>query len=67
MGPAPPETVQLWCDAVKSMGPDELADFEERTFNQWDRASLVAVWRAIGARRREIASEWPPHTHRFDR
>jgi len=22
------------------MGPDELADFDERTFCQWDRASL---------------------------
>jgi hypothetical protein len=38
------------------MGPDELADFEARTFKQWDRASLVAVRRSIDARRRELAS-----------
>jgi hypothetical protein len=25
---------------VATMGPDELTDFEERTFKQWDRASL---------------------------
>jgi hypothetical protein len=24
VGPAPPETVRLWCDRVRSMGPDEL-------------------------------------------
>jgi hypothetical protein len=34
--------VRLWCDAVKSDGPDELAEFEARTFKQWDRASLSA-------------------------
>ena len=36
------------------MGPDELADFEERTFRQWDRASLVDVRIAIQRRRREL-------------
>ena len=39
------------------MGPDELADFEERTFRQWDRASLGDLRRAIpgaGARTRRI-------------
>ena len=34
---APPETVQLWCDAVRSMGPDELESFAERTFATWGR------------------------------
>ncbi len=54
---APPETVALWCDLVKSMGPDELDSFEERTFRQWDPASLgelrVAIrhrWRQLGHR-----------------
>jgi hypothetical protein len=37
VGPAPPESVALWVKAVASMGPDGLADFEERTFKQWDR------------------------------
>jgi hypothetical protein len=37
------------------MGPDELADFDERTFRQWDRASLFDLRRAIERRRRELA------------
>jgi len=36
------------------MGPDELADFEERTFRQWDRASLRALRIAIDRRRQEL-------------
>ena len=32
VGPAPPETVALWVKLVATMGPDELTDFEERTF-----------------------------------
>jgi len=53
--PAPPETVALWVKLVASMGPDELADFEARTFKQWDRASLSALRIAIDRRRRELA------------
>jgi hypothetical protein len=37
------------------MGPDALELFEEQTFQRWDRASLVAVRRAIDVRRRELA------------
>jgi len=37
------------------MSPDELADFDERTFRQWDRASLLDLRRAIERRRREFA------------
>ena len=55
MGAASPQTVKLWCDAVRTMGPDELADFEERTFRQWDRASLGTLRRAIDRRRKELA------------
>src|SRR5262245_36724389 len=55
VGPAPVETVQLWVKLVATMGPDELADFEARTFTQWDRASLSAVRIAIDRRRRELA------------
>lgn len=55
VGPAPPETVALWVKLVGTMGPDELADFEERTFRQWDRASLFDLGRAIERRRRELA------------
>ena len=40
MGAAPAETVALWCDLVKSMGPDELDSFERRTFAAWERESL---------------------------
>jgi len=54
VGPAPPETVALWVKLVATMGPDELADFEARTFKQWDRANLSAVWIAIDRRRREL-------------
>ena len=55
MGPAPPETVALWCDLVKSMGPDELESFAQRTFATWDRASLGDLRRAIERRRQELA------------
>ena len=54
MGAAPPETVRLWCDAVQSMGPDELADFERRTFAAWDRASLGDLRRVVERRGREF-------------
>src|SRR5262245_41397961 len=54
VGPAPAETVQLWVELVATMGPDELADFEARTFRHWDRASLSAVRVAIDRRRREL-------------
>src|SRR5262245_16253311 len=54
VGAAPPETVALWVKLVATMGPDELADFEERTFRQWDRASLFDVRRAIERRRQEL-------------
>jgi len=37
------------------MGPDELADFEARTFRQWDRESLGDLRWAIERRRRELA------------
>lgn len=56
VGPAPPETVALWVKLVATMGPDELADFEERTSRQWDRASLGDLCRAIERRRNELAS-----------
>ena len=56
VGRAPPETIALWVKLVASMGPDALADFEERTFRQWDRASLGDLRRAIDRRRRELAS-----------
>ena len=54
-GPAPSATVALWVELVATMGPDELADFEERTFRQWDRASLSALRIAIDRRRRELS------------
>jgi hypothetical protein len=43
--------VALWVKLVATMGPDELADFEERTFRQWDRASLGDLRSAIERRR----------------
>src|SRR5687768_8946031 len=55
VGPAPPESVRLWCDLVKSMGPDELESFERRTFAQWDRASLGDLRAAIQQRWRRLA------------
>jgi hypothetical protein len=54
VGAAPPETVALWVKLVGTMGPDELADFEERTFSEWDRASLGELRRAIDRRRRDL-------------
>jgi hypothetical protein len=55
VGPAPPETVATWVKLVASMGPDELTSFEQRTFRQWDRASLGDLRRATERRRQEIA------------
>jgi len=39
---------------IATMGPDELADFEARTFTQWDRASLGDLRIAIQRPRREL-------------
>ena len=55
VGPAPAQTIALWVKLVATMGPDELADVEERTFRQWDRESLFDLRRAIERRRREFA------------
>jgi hypothetical protein len=55
IGPAPPETVALWVKLDATMGPDELADFERRTFAAWDRESLGDLRIAIHRRRRELA------------
>lgn len=55
VGTAPADTIALWVKAVAPMGPDELADFEERTLRQWDSASLGGLRRAIERRRRELA------------
>ena len=55
VGPAPPETVAPWIELVATMGPDELDSFEQRTFRQWDRASLGGLRIAIQRRRRELA------------
>jgi hypothetical protein len=57
VGPAPRETVALWMNLVATMGPDELADFEERAFRTWDRASLSALRIVIDRRRRELTPE----------
>ena len=54
--PEAPLAMRLqWIREVAEMGPDALELFELQTFQQWDRASLVAVRRAIDARRRELA------------
>lgn len=55
MGIAPAETIVLWLKLVASMGPDELTNFEARTFATWDPASLSAVRIAIDRRRKELA------------
>jgi hypothetical protein len=54
VGPAPPETVALWVKRVATMGPDELDDFERRTFRDWDLASLGELRHMIERRRREV-------------
>jgi hypothetical protein len=54
VGAAPPETVKLCVEAVKSMGPDELESFERQTFRTWSRDSLGDLRRAIQQRRREF-------------
>ena len=55
--PEAPIAMRLqWIQEVAEMGPDALELFEQGIFRQWDRGSLVAVRRAIDARRRELAS-----------
>jgi hypothetical protein len=55
--PEAPLAMRLqWIQEVADMGPDALELFEQQTFQQWDRASLVAVRRAIDQRRRELAN-----------
>ena len=44
-----------WIKEIAGMGPDELTDFEARTFRQWDRESLGDLRWAIERRRRELA------------
>ena len=39
---------------LDQLAPDKLADFEERTFRQWDRASLSALRIAIDRRRQQL-------------
>jgi len=53
---APLEMRLRWIQEVADIGPDALELFEQQTLQEWDRASLVAVPRAIDARRRELAS-----------
>jgi len=54
--PEAPIALRLqWIREVTDMGPDALELFEQQTFQEWDRANLVAVRRAIDARRRELA------------
>jgi hypothetical protein len=45
----------LWVERVQPMRPDELGDFESRTFAAGDPASLGDLRRAIQQRRRELA------------
>ena len=52
---APTEMRLRWIREIADMGPDALDLFEQQTFQEWDRGSLVAVRRAIEARRRELA------------
>jgi hypothetical protein len=40
------------------MAADELADFERRTFREWDPASLGDLRLAIERRRRVLAGLW---------
>lgn len=54
VGPAPPETVQMWCEAVKRMSREALDSFERRTFRQWDSDSLGVLRVAIQRRRQEL-------------
>ena len=73
VGPAPTETIALLVTLIATMGPDEIADFEERTFRQWDRfvrpRSLLALDRcgvqsgepnAVAGRRTPVTVHFVP-------
>jgi len=54
---APIDMRLRWIQEVADMGADALELFEQEAFEQWDGGSLVAVRRAIDARRRELARQ----------
>ena len=57
IGEAPPESLAAWLKLVATMGPDDLAALEERTFPDWDRASLVELRGAIRHRWRQLTGD----------
>src|SRR6476646_6837586 len=56
VGPAPPEPWRCGSGWLPPWAPDELADFEARTFKQWARASLSSLRIPIDRRRREVGA-----------
>ena len=51
---AAPDDVARWCEAVKAMPADELAEFERQTRRAYQRHSLIDLIRAIVVRRAEL-------------
>jgi len=49
-----PETLATWLALVATMGPDELADFEERSVRQFDAAAVRELRGAIRRRRQVL-------------
>ena len=54
---ASPESLAAWLKLVATMGPDDLAALEERTFTEWDRALLVELRGAIRHRWRQLTGD----------
>jgi len=56
-GAAPPESVELWIRAVRTMDREVLESFVRRTWRTWSAASLRPLATAVEKRRAELDRE----------
>jgi len=54
LGQAPPESVELWIRAVRTMDREVLESFVRRTWRAWSAASLRPLAAAVEKRRAEL-------------
>jgi hypothetical protein len=54
VGPAPPETVQIWIDLVRRMDRERLESFVARIRREWSTELPPALDAAVRARLREL-------------
>lgn len=54
LGAAPPESVELWVRAVRTMDREVLESFVRRTWRAWSATSLRPLAAAVEKRRAEL-------------